>query len=165
MEFEQAAQAIKGSFASKILFALCGGKEQTKSRRDSVKESIIKSIETYKEQSKRRIDTDAAEMQRAAFCATRSIYGVVLSSSLIIIGVSLIGWTISLNTLEHGLYEGICKFLMAFTVFFQVCFIFVAFFIWEATSLLSYLDLSVMLITPFADWFWFKKVRHKRFLG
>jgi hypothetical protein len=94
-------------------------------------------------------------MKSAAFNATRSIHGVVLLSILAVVGVSLIALTISWNSIDMDLYDGMAAILKAFTVFFDVCFGIVAIFIWDANTLFAYVDLVVCIIALFSDVYWF----------
>ena len=94
------------------------------------------------------------DMKKAAFVATRSIYGVVLLSSLPVLGIAILGMTISWNTCTFELRYGMIESLCALAIVFQACFAFVAFFVWDGTQFLAFIDAAVSIIAPFADWYW-----------
>lgn len=96
-------------------------------------------------------------MKAAAFAATRSIYGVVLLSALPVLGVTLLGLTISWNTCNFELHYGMIESLNIMTLIFQVLFAFVAFFIWDGTQFFALVDAVICIITPFADWYWLRQ--------
>jgi hypothetical protein len=92
-------------------------------------------------------------MKRAAFHATRSIYGVVMLCMLTVFGVLVLAVTISLC--NHTISEGAFMFIGTFTVVFQTCYALVALFVWEGSSSLAVLDMVIILIVPFADWYFY----------
>jgi hypothetical protein len=94
-------------------------------------------------------------MRGAARRATRSIYGVVLLTIMPVLGISLIALTISWNTVDIELYEGMVELLMVLTGVFQLFFAVVACCVWDASQFAAFIDITVCLITPFADWYWF----------
>lgn len=99
-------------------------------------------------------------MKNAAFVATRSIYGVVLLSFMPVLGIALLGLTISWNTCNFELRYGMIESLQGLTVVFQTMFAFVAFFIWDGTSFFAFTDAVICILTPFCDWFWFLQYAH-----
>ena len=105
----------------------------------------------------RKLTKKAGNMRLAAFYATRSIYGVVLLTGLPVLGVSVIGLTISWNTTPVELYTGMVETLQSITVVFQILFAIVATSIWHigGNGILPYVDVAVCLVAPFADWYWF----------
>jgi len=157
-KIEQAAQSIKGSIVSKLLSTCFTKSSPQKNRRDSVKDSIVKSIESYQEQSKIRIDSNSGDMQWAAFQATRSIYGVVVLAIGPVMGVVLLGLSISWNSLE----QGPVVVLQATTVIFELCFLVLALFIWDSSQLSAYTDTVICALAPFADWYVLQEVARGR---
>jgi hypothetical protein len=94
-------------------------------------------------------------MKKAAFQATRSIYGVVMLCMFTVFGVLLLAATISLCG-KNKISKGNFKFLGTFTIAFQACYAVVALFVWEGSSFLAVLDMvMIILIVPFADWYFF----------
>jgi hypothetical protein len=93
-------------------------------------------------------------MKKAAFQATRSIYGVVMLCMFTVLGVLLLAVTISLCG-KKTVSQGAFSFLGAFTVVFQACYALVALFMWEGSSFLAVLDGFVICIVPFADWYFY----------
>ena len=104
------------------------------------------------EKEKRR---NLMELYDAVFLATQSIYGTVLLTAMPIMGVTLLGLTISWNCIPIKLHDGMTDGLKFVTGVFQCFYAIVSLCIWNANSLLSYIDLIMCLITPFADWYWF----------
>jgi len=167
-EVEMVEEARKGSIAKQVLGSCFSsstfGKHvplQDGTRADSVRTSIRNSIICRQEQD---LDLRSSElrqnnrnMKEAAFDATRSIYGVVILAGLPVIGIALLGLTISWNTMDIELYSGMIEFLQAFTVFFQVCFAIVALFVWDGNELFAYVDVVICMVAPVADAFWFYK--------
>lgn len=94
-------------------------------------------------------------MKRAAFWATRSIYGVVFLTLLPVFGISLIALTISWNTVNSKLFDGMTEFLQVATVLFQFCYAVVSFCIWDANQFCAYTDLVFCVLAPFVDWYWY----------
>jgi hypothetical protein len=96
-------------------------------------------------------------MEKAAFQATRSIYGVVMLAALSVFGIMLVALTISWNNNSFGLRKGMITALEVSTVLFQACFGFATFFVWDGGQLLALIDTVFCVVAPFADWFWFKQ--------
>jgi uncharacterized membrane protein len=97
------------------------------------------------------------EMEKAAFQATRSIYGVVILAALSVFGIMLVALTISWNTNSFGMRKGMVTTLEVSTVLFQVCFAVATFFVWDGGQLLALIDTVFCVVAPFADLFWFKQ--------
>jgi hypothetical protein len=156
--FEQAKARRKGSLASKILTSCFFDRKTNIHRRDELKRDIAASMELHLEMSSRGFSGNKEEMKIAAFQATRSIYGVILLSILPVVGVSAIALTISWNTVPiPKLYNGMSEILEAITLLFQAFFAMVAFFIWDGSEFLAYIDMVFTVVAPFADWYWFLK--------
>lgn len=45
--------------------------------------------------------------------------------------------------------------LWVLTCIFQACFAVASFFLWDGNTILAYFDMALVVITPFADWFYF----------
>ena len=103
----------------------------------------------------RDVRNSIKDMKHEAFIATRSIYGVVLLALLPMIGVLLLGFTISWNTIDMDVKPGMINFLKAFSVIFQMTFAFIALVIWDGNNLFAYTDAALCIVTPFANWYWF----------
>jgi len=63
------------------------------------------------------------------------------------------------------LYDNMTFFLKCFTVGFQGCFAFVALFVWDSSEFLTYVDVVMTLIAPFADWYWLRLCENSGTLG
>ena len=111
-----------------------------------------------KNQLQRKLRNRPENMRHAAFCATRSIYGVVFLTSLPVLGVALLGVTISWNTISIDLYFGMVEILQVMAVTFQFLFALVATCIWHVNGngILPYIDVVMCIVAAFADWYWFK---------
>ena len=96
-------------------------------------------------------------MKRAAFQATRSIYGVVMLCLFTVLGVLLLAATISLC--GNKISEGTFIFVGTCTIAFQACYASVALFVWEGSSVLAVLDMLLILIVPLADWYFYCRYR------
>jgi hypothetical protein len=145
-------------------------------RQDTVSESIHRSLDAYAALKLRNnrgaeqegqdvvkdFEINRKEMEKAAFQATRSIYGgVVVLAALSVPGIMLVALTISWNINSFGLRRGIITALEVSTVLFQACFGFAAFFVWDGGRLLALIDTVFCVVAPFADWFWFKEYETK----
>lgn len=159
-EVESAEQQRQGPVVQRFFglgrFPTCKPYEQlSESTGDYVRESIKNSIARREESlSRQELRTTMAQMKVAAWKATRSIYGTVALSILPVIGITLIGLMISWSTINVDLYDNMTFFLKCFTVGFQACFAFVALFVWDSAEFLTYIDLVLILIAPFAYWYW-----------
>jgi len=158
-EVESAAQDRQGSFVHRAVRScrVKTAKYQNldENTGDCVRESIKNSIARRGESlSRQELRNTMAQMKIAAWKATRSIYGTVLLSILPVIGITLIGLMISWNSISVELYDGMTHFLKCFTVGFQGCFAIVALFILDSSEFLTYVDIVLTIIAPFADWYW-----------
>jgi hypothetical protein len=167
LEVEMAEDSRKGSIAKHIVGSCRGPKSkpgkyvhlQQETRNESVRMSIRNSITRRQElnldQKSSELRENTRDMKKAAFRATRSIYGVVLLAGLPVIGIALLGLTISWNTLDMELYGGMVESLQALTVFFQLCYAIVALFVWDGNQLFAYIDVVMCMVTPVANTYWF----------
>ena len=164
-EMELAEEKRKGSFFHHVFGKLINKQSYTalsqnhQLKSDSVRAAIKASIEQRQDlspsQNRRQLRTNRHQMQQAAFHATRSIYGVVLLSFLPVFGISLIALSISWNTVNAELYDGMVESLQALSVIFQFFFAAVSLSVWDANHFSAYTDLAVCAIAPFANWYWF----------
>ena len=95
------------------------------------------------------------ELKQHAYQATRSLYGVVLLCFAPVVGVIVLGLTISWNTTEVELTPKMFWCLECITVFFQAIFCFVSLCIWNSNSMSNYIDLVFCILAPFVDWYWY----------
>jgi hypothetical protein len=154
---ELAEEPRKGSLAKKTVAGCLHGSQDfpTASRHDKLSSSIRRHIARHDELLEgEQLRGNMQEMKKAASRATRSIYGVVLLTSLPVIGISLFALTVSWNTIPIDVYPGMVDILKIFTMVFQSLFAVIAVFIWDGNNLLAYVDLVVCLVSPFADWYW-----------
>lgn len=181
IKVEQAIDERKGSVFSKVAttVATCGtstsheplrlheGSTKRQSRRDTLKRSIVESMEKFDTLSKLDLPANQKEMKKAVFAATRSIYGTVfLLAALPVIGFALIGFGISWNLLDESeIHVGMFQLLSATTIFFQVCFAIGALFVWDATQFAAYTDIAFILVSPFLDWYWAIQIQANGFLN
>jgi hypothetical protein len=120
--------------------------------RASIRQSITNHDDLH---DRKDLRDNMVEMKHAAFVASRSIYGVVLLTALPVVGITLLGLTISWNTISIELYQGMVEALKVLTIFFQSLYAIVAIFVWDGNGLLAYIDLILCIVAPFADWYWF----------
>jgi hypothetical protein len=164
-QIEKAEEPRKASLAKKVATS-CRARRRTqddrpcKSKRDSVVQSIRNRIaihETVQEMEgcdRQLVRLSMRAMRSAARRATRSIYGVVLLTIMPVLGISLIALTISWNTIDIELYEGMVEALMVLTAVFQLAFAVAACCVWDASQFAAFIDTAFCLIMPFADWYW-----------
>ncbi|KAL3913426.1 MAG: hypothetical protein SGARI_000664 [Bacillariaceae sp.] len=179
---EKRAQAIeiaedrrKGSLMQKLVHAMkrccCSRKTENAqpdmSERLSLTTSIRQSIVKHSSlESTDQIKTNMRDMKKCARKASQSIYGTVLLSFLPVMGITLFSLMISWNTIPIDIYDGMFTILKLFTVVFQLFFAFVALFFWNVEGILSYVDTVMVLVSPFADWYWAKKCdEHEKLRG
>jgi hypothetical protein len=154
-QIETAMEPRKGSLVSKTVGQCLRSDENPgSSRREEIRTSIHQSIDIHDMLTAGAQHTNMKEMKKAASQATKSIYGVVLLTSLPVIGISLFALTVSWNTIPIDLYPGMIEILKIFTMVFQGLFAVIACFIWPANSLVSYVDYIMCMISPFADLYW-----------
>jgi hypothetical protein len=170
-QVELAESCRKKSIARKINSCYNHRAVNLKTRQDKVSQSIHHSLDAYAalklrnnrgaEQEGQDVVKDLGinrkEMEKAAFQATRSIYGVVMLAALSVFGIMLVALTISWNNNSFGLRKGMITALEVSTVLFQACFGFATFFVWDGGQLLALIDTVFCVVAPFADWFWFKQ--------
>ena len=157
---ERAQESRKGSLLRKILSSTVRREKLGRkhyNRTDALKQSIKTSLSRHDEQTHvGERNMTIKEYKRAAFQTTRSIYGVALLAIFPVFGISLIGFTISWNTLTIPLpVNGMFEFLQWLTVIFQVIFLMMAVTIWDANSFFAYTDATLSVLAPFFDWYWF----------
>ena len=99
--------------------------------------------------------TDTRVLRKRAFDATRSIYGVAVLTLFPVIGLTVLGVSISWNTIPVESHEWMVKSMKVSTVFFQTIFAIVATSIWKGGHIFTLIDAVMILIAPFADLFWF----------
>lgn len=167
VEYEQ--ERRKGSIATKIA-APCkerrGNYKFKGTKSERLAESFRKSVNRHTELRRwEDVRHNMNDIKRAAFEATRSVYGVVLLALMPVFGVSLIGITISWNTVDFQLRNGMVESMCTFTVLFQLLFAFIAIYIWEGSNIFSFLDTALSVVSPFADWYWFKMYAEVGLLG
>lgn len=125
------------------------------SLRETIKDQIYRRHDMSLIHSPRTLRGAKKDIQRAAFWATRSIYGIVAMVCLPVLGLSLIAMTISWNTTKAELRRGMLDTLKASTILFQLSFAAIALFIWYANSFFSYVDFAFCVMAPFVNWYWF----------
>lgn len=162
-EVEFAKRSRKGSVAGLLYRSFFHQKSYLHLKEEKgefVKESILKTMSRCNEGdelSRQEYRSTVAQMKKAAFQATRSIYGTVFLGILPATGVSLIGLMVSWSTGSFELSSGMVKFVKVFTAVFQACFAVFPFFILDATKFLTSIDIVMTIIAPFADWYWWQK--------
>lgn len=170
-EIQMAEDRRKGSVIQYLGTLLTRKKVYTMLRsptNENVKMSIQSYIARFEEDSdadsENKLQTSKSQMKVAAFRATRSIYGGLFLCFVPAIGVALIGLTISWNTIDTQITARMVFFLKLFTVGFQFCFASLAMLVWDATAFLAFIDLAIVIITPFADWYWLPRCQEGRSL-
>ena len=178
----KAQRPLEGPFVKKVLSA-CRGQKRIKTKklpRDRVAsiQGHVNVLDEAMESQGRDLCKQESRryrqrMQHASFKATKSIYGFVALGALPVLGVALIGFTLSWNTitnpynrspdLDVDVAHVAYQLLMAFTVIFQFVFAFVCLFIWNAKSFFFYIDAMTIVAAPFLDIAWFHRyVEEKR---
>jgi hypothetical protein len=170
-QVELAESCRKKSIARKINSCYNHRAVNLKTRQDTVSQSIHHSLDAYAalklrnnrgaeqegQDAVKDLGINRKEMEKAAFQATRSIYGVVMLAALSVFGIMLVALTISWNNNSFGLRKGMITALEVSTVLFEACFGFATFFVWDGGQLLALIDTVFCVVAPFADWFWFKQ--------
>jgi hypothetical protein len=158
---ELAMEGRKGSLINKIA-STCQRKQRipSRTRKDELQSSIRERISIHESlHSLRDLRRNKTEMRKEASLATRSLYGIVVLAMAPVVGITLLGLTISWNTIPIDLFPGMIPALEAFACFFQVIFFVLAIFIWDATTIWAYTDAVLCLVTPVADYFWYLAYR------
>jgi hypothetical protein len=148
-EIEKSKEPRKASLVQKIR-AICRARRSTQdkdwppssmNKRDSVVQSIRNRIALYDsvremEGSDRQLVRWSMQaMRSAARRATRSIYRVVVFLAIMpVFGISFIVLTISWNTIDIELDDGMVEALMVLTAVFQLSFAVVVRCIWDASQ-------------------------------
>jgi len=143
---ERAEDAQRGSLAQQILRRVCQNislmpRGIAASRRNSCNHDELKS-------------NDHVTFFKSATAATLPIYGTVILSSMSVIGVALFALIVSWSTISIEIYRPMAMVMKYFTIVFQACFALVSLFFWNADGILTYVDVVVVVICPFADWYW-----------
>jgi hypothetical protein len=163
---EIAEDQRKGSLMKKLATAVkrCCCSKQTEgathetSDRLSLTKTIRQSIVKHSGlESKKQLQNNMRDMKQCAQMASSSIYGTVFLSFLPVVGITLFSLMISWSTIPIDIYPGMTSILKLFTVFFQACFAITSLFFWNVEGILSYVDVVMMVLSPFADWYWSKK--------
>lgn len=162
-QIENAKQARKGSIIKKTLARCFVGENihTTSSRRDILRDSIRRSITIHNEFHNKQIKSNTRVLRKAAAGACRSIYGVILLSTLPVFGVTIIALTISWNTVPIELFDGMTDILRMLTYSFQACFTLVAFFVWDANNFFAFTDVAAcLLLVPLSNWYLHNKYQN-----
>ncbi|CAB9516820.1 oxidase homolog protein [Seminavis robusta] len=153
IQVQRALQPRKGSLASKLSHPCSQRHQQEKaSLSDSIRDVFAKHSELRRWGELRR---NMKDIRKKTSEATRSIYCTVILSIMPVFGVSLLGLTISWNTVNFDLRFGMIETLEALTALFQLLFALVAIFIWDSNHIFAYVDTVLCVVSPFADWYWF----------
>lgn len=160
IQVEEAEQLRKGSVAEKVAFGSLDKKNEYSSRissRDMLSSSIRRSIVRHDElYDSDKLRGNMRDMKKAASMATRSIYGVVALTALPVMGVGLLALTISWNTIPIDIKPGMVDILKFLTMLFQSLFAGIAIFVWDGNTFLTFIDMVMCILSPFADWNWVK---------
>jgi hypothetical protein len=172
-QVELAESHRKKSIAKKVKSCYSDRAVKLTSRQDALSQTIHETLDAYETLKLRKAGASGAEqhgkdfvkdlgvnrkeMEKAAFSATRSIYGVVMLAALSVLGVVLIASTVSWNSNSFGIRNGMVTFLQVSTVLFQTSFAAATFFLWDGGQLLALIDTVFCVVAPFADLIWFKQ--------
>jgi len=155
---EIAERQHKGSMFTKV-FSGCRDDEDLllqASRKQELSETIRSSIDRRDDLVDHvELKNNSKAMRKAASEATRSLYGVVLLSSLPVMGMALLGLTISWNTIQVEIQPSMMDSLKASTVLFQVIYSLVSLCIWDGNGIFAFVDVALCLVFPCADWYYF----------
>jgi len=108
--------------------------------------------------SEKEQKTSLAHIRRESRKVKLGIYGGVMNLLPPVFGVSMIGLTLSWNTIPIELYDGMDKVLQVGTIVFQSLFALVAVAAhYQSPRFLAYTDAVIFVISAFVDWYWFVK--------
>lgn len=108
-------------------------------------------------------------INKMAFNATKLIYGKMAQAFMTAMSAFLLSFTVSWNLLpetisfkfeDHPIDFDIgpmISFLNYFMIAIHSCFIIFALFVWDLHQLMGFIDFMFAIITPFADWYYFKQ--------
>ena len=163
---ELAMEEQKGSLADRAISTCILDRSPRRVRKDQLSDSILEGIKLQDSlESQRDLEQNMAKMKKQAYLATRSLYGTVLLGMTPVLGVALLGLTISWNIMPINHYPVMFEVLQAFTCLFQFIYFLVSIFIWDATTILTYIDAVLCVIAPLADVYWFQAYRDNRALN
>lgn len=155
-EVQLALEKRKGSIAQKVGASCRSRQELERTRHENRSMKIRNTIDRHDSLfALTDIRKNLSGLKKEVYLATRSLYGVVLLCFAPVLGIVLIGLTISWNTINVDLAPGIFLALEGLTIIFQLVFSFASLCIWNSTSISNYVDVIFCLVTPFADWYWF----------
>lgn len=126
----------------------------------------VKSIATKEEMkalsasfhnNEERNERNAKEIRDKAMKAALPIFGVTFLMILPVIGVTMMGLSLSLNTLPFELYNGMDGILKTGTIIFQFFFMVVCTCFWDRNSLFTYIDICMVAAAGFTNWFFSSK--------
>eukprot|EP00521_Asterionellopsis_glacialis_P011582 CAMPEP_0195307206 /NCGR_PEP_ID=MMETSP0707-20130614/37600_1 /TAXON_ID=33640 /ORGANISM="Asterionellopsis glacialis, Strain CCMP134" /LENGTH=900 /DNA_ID=CAMNT_0040371453 /DNA_START=21 /DNA_END=2723 /DNA_ORIENTATION=- len=100
---------------------------------------------------------NAKEIRDKAKKAALPIFGVTFLMLLPVLGVTIMGFTISFNTLPFELYNGLVEILQAGTIIFQFFFLIVCTCFWDRNSFFTYIDICILFAAAFSNWFCFAR--------
>ena len=154
---EKAVERRKGTIAQKATVHCRSKPEELpeNTKRDILSKALRSSITRHEELFREdQVNGNMRRIKLGASAATRSIYGIVLLTGMPVFGLTLIALTISWNTIPIDVYPGMVTTLKVLTMLFQGLYAVVSLCVWNAESLLSYIDIVLCIICPFADWYW-----------
>ena len=133
----------------------CSDKELERSTDEIRKSMMLKKMSqasvaaTYKD-----VVRTKRELRVAGLMVTRSIYGAVLQTFIGAYGIMVIGLVISWNTMKIPLYQHMTDILQIFTIILQAMFAVAAIFCWRGRNFFAYVDICMVVIAVFSDWYW-----------
>ncbi|CAJ1964502.1 unnamed protein product [Cylindrotheca closterium] len=159
----------KGSIAKKVITMCHSPADEDEEQEDGISRKSVLRVGIQNKLAKhnqltsmRDIRKNMSELKKGASEATRFIYGTVVLCIAPVLGVVVLGLTISWNTTKVDLTPKMYLALEILTVLFQCIFATVSLFVWDSTSMVNYLDLVISLIAPFADWYWYRVYEEQR---
>jgi len=162
---EIAESKKKGSIAAKVTRCFHRRNQSEESRSQTFRGGLdaVKALDAHRQSCvsqntlSKLQEASCKMMQSIASQEMRSIYGVAVLALLSVLGVTVIALILSWNALTFELRVWKIMLLQISTVVFQVGFVVVAVFVWDASTFIALIDFVFCIIAPFADWFWCKQ--------
>ena len=132
---------------------LRSGDDAQNQRRVSKLASSIRDLQEYMTDNERKLTLK--DIRRESRMARLPIFGSVTLLLVPVLGVTIIGLTLSWNTILIDLYPWMIETLKIATIVFQSIFAFVTLFVHNRSEFLTYIDVVISIVSIFADWYWF----------
>jgi hypothetical protein len=122
-------------------------------RRMSKLASSIRDLQEIMAHNERKMSL--AYIRKQSRMARLPIFASVALLWVPVLGVTIIGLTLSWNTILIDLYPWMVDTLKIATIVFQCVFATITLFVHNRSEFLTYIDVVVSTVSVFADWYWF----------